>query len=237
MPPSRAASRAARSSSSEGARPTGSTGVQTAPRANTPTPLTCRSRPAVSASWRSPGPPARARKPTRPASTATASPSRSTSSRASYSAGSPCVCGHQRGGPGNLERPLGHRVHAVLAQFERRPGALIAPAHLDLDRARAALVQAAQARPHRQHAPRRPPAAGAAAARRRRDPGGAPATPAATARPARGPGAKPGARPSIVVRKKRRFWFATTRVRQRARGRRRSRSSGSSARQRIASSL
>ena len=165
------------------------------------------------------------RKPTRPASTASASPSRSTSSRASYSAGSPWVCGHQRGGARDLERPLGHGVARRPRAARASPrAALIGPAELDLDRASARRSSSARRRaPHRQHARRRPPGAGAAAARRRRGRGGARATPGARARPAPGRGRSPGARPSSVVRKKRRFWFATTRVRQRARGRRRSR--------------
>ena len=50
MPALRTRLSSVRSSSSEGASPTGSIGVQTAPRANTRTPLMCRSSPSRSMS-------------------------------------------------------------------------------------------------------------------------------------------------------------------------------------------
>ena len=79
-----------------GARPTGSSGVQTAPRQKTGTPLTCRSSPSRSRSCSGPGPAASSRKPTRPASIRSGRSPPSSRSATRWSAGSPCVCGHQR---------------------------------------------------------------------------------------------------------------------------------------------
>src|SRR4051812_2509460 len=89
-PASRATSSVARTASSPPP-----TGVHTAPRAKTGTPLTAKASTSRSAS--KPGPGASARNPTRPAATASA-PSRI--SRTSCRTGSPCVCGHQRSAPG-----------------------------------------------------------------------------------------------------------------------------------------
>ena len=180
-----------RSSASPGARPIGSTGVHTAPRANTRTPLRWRSSPAVAGSVRSPGP---------AAIVAEADP-------AGVDGHGVAVAVDQQAGL--VERRLAVRVRPP---GRRRRGHRASPRPPCPHRPRAARASRArsarprEARPRPRSAAARREAAGApgppagrrrrrawaaAAARRRRARGGAPATPVARGRPAPDPGRIP----------------------------------------------
>ncbi len=199
--------------------PRRSGGVQTAPRANTGTPLTAQGEPVAlraAASTR------RARKPDRADGEAT--PLRRRSMITVVQRGSPWVCGHQRCTSGDPELAADPAAPSSRARSARH-----APAATARRRRAGQVTRTGPAAA----APRR------AAARRRRRPSTARTRVAAARRRARrvrrssatgrhgpttaGPGANPGARPSSIVRKKRRLPSATSRVRQRARGRRRDR--------------
>ena len=238
IPASRTCSSAARSSLARRAPGRRSrSGVQTAPRAKTRTPFTCRSSPSLGDVVPGAGPAASSRKPTRPASIPTSPLA------ARRRAGAPRAGPARRGCAATSGR-VGNADLAATSTAPSSPGAS--------PRARASASPAPRARP-----------VGGARRRRRRARAASPRTASTPSSPSRrgrsasastataprrsiqtgrqgptaaGPGAKPGQRPSSIVRKKRRRLSASL-VRQRARGLRRLPSSGPSARQRIASSF
>ena len=236
MPASRTCSNAARSCAGDGASPTASIGVHTHPRANTRVPLRCRSSPCSSTSWIGAAPAASSRNPTRPASTEIRCSPSPISSRAPYVAGSPWVCGHHSATQGTVSSPV-QRTAPSSSATSSAADQLCDPRESSIS----TLGRVASANWSRHASTARRPSArstlgrsdsASTTTRRRRS-----RTTSRHGPTAGGPGAKPGARPSTIVRKKRRLPSATRRVRHRARGRRRARRRGARPRQQIVSSF
>ena len=185
------------------------TGVHTAPRAKTGTPLTASASASRSAS--KPG-----RAPARGTRRPAAAPTRPVEhQRTSCSAGAPCVCGHQRSAPGTRTSPRSAAVGIArrdgAAPATLHPTPRTSPAHARRDGQDAVVALHARAQRHLDHTTARAGARATPAATARRS-----AARARTRRPARG---------SPCARSAARRRSSTTLVRQRCRGRRGARAS------------
>ena len=216
MPAARTTSRAARRSATDGARPTMSSGVHRAPRANTGTPLTWTNRPSRSTSWSARAPALRVRKPIRPPSIAVSPTPPTTRRRTAYRAGSPWVWGHHRRTPAIRISPVAVTSPAACVGDERRATRRLRIARTvddDVDGRRDAPVEHPQPDVDRKDSvvaldPRAEAQVLDDEPRRRSSVIGRHGPTAA------GRGENPGMRPSSIVRNQRRLLSATSRVRQ-----------------------
>src|SRR6476661_3766829 len=227
IPAARTVSRAVRSSARVAPRSTASSGVQSAPRAKTGTPLTWTNSPSRSISWSGRGPAAMVRKPTRPRSTVAAPPAPSpASSRTSLSAAAPWVCGHQRVTSGTRTSPAKIAAPSPPSASASVSGARVivtsprpaAPSTVTVTVPGRSAPSVRCSRRRTARTPRSPStrvrsADSSTTSPRRRSSSTGRHGPAGA-----GPAANPGMRPMSVVRIQRRLLSATSRVRQRARG-------------------
>ncbi len=204
IPAARTRPSSARSSCSEGARLIASIGVHTAPRANTRTPLTCRSSPFRSTSWAGLVPNASSRKPMLPTSTRVCERVPVTTRRTSCRAGSPCVCGHQRSTRGTSSSPcaVGSSAGPRSASCAR-----CAPDGPSSSTSTERTCSSPKGRrlATTESTPRSPSKRGRSVSSSTANPRRRSTWTARHGPTAAGPGAKPGARPSSIVRKNRRL--------------------------------
>ena len=224
MPAARTVSSAARSASGDGARPTMSSGVQRAPRANTGDVVDVDEQAvALDVVVR---PRARCERPEADPARVDrrGPPSAPTTSRTSYRAGAPWVCGHQRSTAGIRSSPWrASSLPSGRLREPRRDDRPVGPSTSSSTRiARSRRPsEAPEARRGPDSTPSSPSSRGRRRQLRRRRGRRRRSSQIGRHGPtAAGPGENAGIRPSSIVRNQRRLLSATSRVRQRARGRR-----------------